>query len=210
MSIYISHYVRQTRVLGPCLRSAFWVQGCPFDCEGCMSPEMRVSGGTAVECRALALELVRGGETEGVTISGGEPFAQAAAVTRVISCMKEFADYGVIIYTGYKSEELEAMAERDSCAAELLGYADILIDGRYEAELDDGHPYRGSSNQGILRLSRRYDGVFDSYYNGSRGRKVEINLGPGKVTLAGVPSAAALDTWRDMKAARGILSQQPC
>jgi anaerobic ribonucleoside-triphosphate reductase activating protein len=175
-----------------------------------MSPEMRVSGGASVECRRLALELVRAGGTEGVTISGGEPFAQASAVARVISYMKEFADYGVIIYTGYKSEELEAMTEQDACVAELMGYADILIDGRYEAALDDGRPYRGSSNQGILRLSHRYDDVFDSYYNDSSGRKVEIKLGPGRVTLSGVPSAAGLEAWRDMNAARGILSQQSC
>jgi anaerobic ribonucleoside-triphosphate reductase activating protein len=206
--IYVSHYLKKTRVLGPYARSAFWVQGCPFDCGGCMSPEMRGPGGTAFECQALALKLVsEEEETEGVTISGGEPFAQAGAVALVVSRMKELADCGVIVYTGYRLEELEAIAKHDSGTAELLGRTDILIDGRYEAARNDGRPYRGSSNQRILRLTHRYDGVFDSYYNNPGGRRVEIALGPGRVTLAGVPSAAALETWKDMLAARGILSQ---
>jgi len=28
-----------TITLGPGLRSVIWVQGCPFHCEGCISPE---------------------------------------------------------------------------------------------------------------------------------------------------------------------------
>jgi anaerobic ribonucleoside-triphosphate reductase activating protein len=202
--IYISHYVSRTHVLGPYERSAFWVQGCPFNCDGCLSPEMRGVGGTAFDCRALAAELLSAG-TEGVTISGGEPFAQAGAAARVIASMRERADRGLIVYTGYTYEELSRAGDADVAA--LLAATDILVDGRYRIDLDDGRPYRGSSNQRVLRLSDRYDSVFDSYYNTPGGRRVEIDLGPGRVTLTGVPSAAALKVWEKMRSIGGTLAQ---
>lgn len=195
-------------MLGPYERSAFWVQGCPFNCEGCLSPEIRGPGGTAFDCRALAAALLSAG-TEGVTVSGGEPFAQAGAVAQVIACMREHADRGVIVYTGYTHEELSYAAERDEDIAALLAKTDVLVDGRYRRDLDDGRPYRGSSNQRVLRLSSRYDSVFDLYYNAPGGRRVEINLGPGRVTLTGIPSPNALRAWKTMGAAGGALAQSP-
>ena len=187
-------------MLGPYERSAFWVQGCPFNCEGCLSPEMRSPGGTAFGCRTLAAVLLSAG-TEGVTVSGG--------VAQVIACMKEHADRGVIVYTGYTHEELSRAAERDGDVAALLAKTDVLVDGRYRRDLDDGRPYRGSSNQRVLRLSSRYDSVFDSYYSAPGGRRIEINLGPGRVTLTGIPSPNALRAWKTMRAAGGALAQSP-
>ncbi|GHV35810.1 hypothetical protein FACS1894187_09340 [Synergistales bacterium] len=208
--INISHYVEKTEALGPFTRSAFWVQGCPFRCLDCLSPDMREQGGewlSAAELADVLLEIYARLDIEGVTVSGGEPFAQSAAVADVIQRIRKRADYGVIVYTGFTIEELRASGGVG--AASLLKEADILIDGRYVAELDDGRPYRGSSNQRLLMLSERYKGVFDSYYNGSSARRVEINVGPGRATLVGVPSKEAIDVWRKMRASTGRLAQIP-
>jgi anaerobic ribonucleoside-triphosphate reductase activating protein len=168
---------------------------------------MREPGGDAIDCGSLAEELVSAG-TEGVTISGGEPFAQAGAVARVVSRMKEMADRGVIVYTGYAYEELTDAARRDAGVAALLGETDILIDGRYVIGLDDGRPYRGSSNQRALCLTGRYAGVFDSYYNAPHGRRVEINIGPRGAALTGVPSPSALEAWRKLLS-DGLVAKAP-
>ena len=37
MKIY--NYIKSTKTLGPYNRFALWVQGCPFSCTECMSPD---------------------------------------------------------------------------------------------------------------------------------------------------------------------------
>jgi anaerobic ribonucleoside-triphosphate reductase activating protein len=161
-----------------------------------------------MDCAALAEALLSVEGTEGVTISGGEPFLQAEALRRVLLAIKEKADYGVIVYTGFTLEELRA--ENDPERTLLLREIDLLIDGRYVAELDDGRPYRGSSNQRLHRLSGRYSDVFDAYYNADHGRKVEINVGVGRTTLVGVPSKSERAAWERLKDAGGSLAQSQC
>jgi anaerobic ribonucleoside-triphosphate reductase activating protein len=157
-----------------------------------------------LDCEELADTLILSGG-EGVTVSGGEPFAQAGAIARVIGLVREEIDYGVIVYSGYTFEELSERAGRDEEIALLLGEIDVLIDGLYVAELDDGRPYRGSSNQRILPLTDRYDSVLDSYYNESRGRRTEISMGfDGCFTLTGVPSAEMLAAWERMRVSGGL------
>jgi anaerobic ribonucleoside-triphosphate reductase activating protein len=201
----ISHYVEHTRVLGPFLRSALWVQGCCFSCEGCMAREMHDGEGTKVSCAALASALSSVAGTEGITVSGGEPFLQAGALAVLLGEIKARRDYGVIIYTGFVYEDLLTRSEGEEGIAGLLRLTDLLIDGPYRAELDDGRPYRGSANQRFIRLSERYAGVFGTYYNDGDGRKIEVNFSGTGTTLVGVPSKSGLDAWRRLQDTRGWL-----
>lgn len=140
------------RTLGPGVRYALWVQGCPRRCPGCVAPEAQaLDGGTALETGALAWEILLSG-AEGLTISGGEPFLQAEALAELIRTVRRKRDLGVIVYTGYVYEELLA----DPAARALLEETDLLIDGPYVKELDDGKSLRGSSNQRVLTLTERY------------------------------------------------------
>jgi len=81
---------------------------------------------------------------------------------------------------------------------ELIGLADIIIDGNYVKELDDGKPYRGSSNQRILLISDRYRECADEYYSAEK-RAIEINVTEKNIYLVGVPSERGLTTWRELK-----------
>ena len=168
---------------------------------------MRGPAGNLLDCEELAGILIQFGG-EGVTVSGGEPFAQAGAVARVINLVRDRVDYGVIVYSGCTIEELSERAKGDADTAALLGETDILIDGRYVKELDDGRPYRGSANQRILSLTGRYSSVLNSYYNNPCGRRTEINIGLDGVTLTGVPSAKTLAAWRMMKGSVGVMPRQ--
>ncbi len=140
------------RTLGPGVRYALWVQGCPRRCPGCVAPEAQaLDGGTELETGALAWEILLSG-VEGLTISGGEPFLQAEALAELIRTVRRKRDLGVIVYTGYRYEELLA----DPAARALLEETDLLIDGPYVKELDDGKSLRGSSNQRVIPLTERY------------------------------------------------------
>ena len=136
----------------PGVRYALWVQGCPRRCPGCVAPEAQaLDGGTELETGALAWEILLSG-AEGLTISGGEPFLQAEALAELIRTVRRKRDLGVIVYTGYVYEELLA----DPAARALLEETDLLIDGPYVKELDDGKSLRGSSNQRVIPLTERY------------------------------------------------------
>ena len=197
LKLLISHFVEKTNVLGPFERSAVWVHGCCFSCEGCMA-KPQYTNPFEIEAQCLADKFCGVSGTEGVTISGGEPFLQADALAEFLEAVTARRDYGVIIYTGFGHEELVSRAAGDSGIDKLLGFVDILIDGPYVEALDDAKPYRGSSNQRIIQLSERYAGVFDSYYS-TGNRRMEINVSLSGTILTGIPSKAGLEAWKRMQ-----------
>lgn len=149
---------------------------------------------TAEELRDVFLKV---SDTEGITISGGEPFLQAEELATMIDGIKAKRDYGVIIYTGFLKNELEKKNENG--VKRLLAHADILIDGHYIKELDDGKPYRGSSNQNIYLMTDRYEPVFNGYYKGTTKRSIEIDVEKDNVYMVGVPSKNGIEIWKQFK-----------
>ncbi len=193
----ISHYIERTSVLGPYSRSALWVHGCCFSCEGCLAKEMNVGPYKEYSPDELSEFFLKVADTEGITISGGEPFLQAEELTKMLDCIKAKRDYGVIIYTGFLNDELEK--KNDTGVQRLLQHIDILVDGHYVKELDDGKPYRGSSNQKIHLMTDRYKSVFEDYYNGTDKRNIEIDVEKDNVYMVGVPSKNGIEVWRQFK-----------
>lgn len=178
----LSVHMREPAVhtLGPGVRYALWVQGCPRRCPGCVAPEAQaLDGGTELETGALAWEILLSG-AEGLTISGGEPFLQAEALAELIRTVRRKRDLGVIVYTGYRYEELLA----DPAARALLEETDLLIDGPYVKELDDGKSLRGSSNQRVIPLTERYRGELSLY--GRPERPTEAFVHGAEVHYVGV------------------------
>ncbi len=140
--------------LGPGERAVLWVAGCPRDCPGCISPEMQpYDAGEDVTVAALAARLERiAAPLDGVTISGGEPFDQAEALTELLERLHDIRpEWNVLVYTGYLMEELPA----DPARAALLKRVDILADGPYRQEIPRNHPLTGSGNQRVHYLTPR-------------------------------------------------------
>lgn len=203
-TINYSHFVTNTEFLGPYKRSVLWVQGCCFSCEGCIAPEMQKNGGHFADTTTLADILLSDTSTEGVTISGGEPFLQADALAEMINTMKLQRNIGVVIYSGFTLDELKEKSVSDIGVKNLLSITDILIDGRYIKSLDDGIAYRGSSNQNIICLSERYKDISKSYY-GNFARKAELKIDKDRLVLVGVPSQSTLATVKNIiNKARGF------
>ena len=148
----IAWYTADTECLGPGKRFALWVQGCNERCPGCIAPSLQdINGGIDADTELLADEAVRSG-VKGITISGGEPFLQAAALADFVRRVRESVpEMSVIVYTG---QIYERLLENSECAG-LIAQADLIIDGGYVRELDDGLPMRGSSNQRLIYLTNR-------------------------------------------------------
>ena len=62
---------------GPGVRFVVFVQGCPHGCPGCHNPDSHdSSGGREMTVEEVAEQLLGNPLTDGLTLSGGEPFAQ--------------------------------------------------------------------------------------------------------------------------------------
>lgn len=153
--IRIHRIVSWTRAEGPGLRLAVWVQGCRAACPGCYATALwDERGGQEITVEQLCREITAADGIEGITLLGGEPFLQAAALAEA-AAFAQARGLSVITFTGQAYERL--LASEDSGVQALLRHTDVLIDGPYREELRDfSRPLVGSSNQRFLFLTGRY------------------------------------------------------
>lgn len=142
-------------VLGPGTRAVVWVAGCPLRCRECVAPEF-LSAAVGVLVRVVALaEQLLSLDVDGVTFSGGEPFAQAGALAGLCGLLRGARpELSLMSYTGFRFERLR---DRGSAAQrELLGWLDVLVDGPYLPARQVAARWRGSDNQRVLWLTDRH------------------------------------------------------
>ena len=105
---------------------------------------------------------------EGVTCSGGEPFAQPQALAAILGGLRN-SQHGVIVFSGYRLEYLRQRGASEPDIANALG----LIDGVYIEKRNASHTQmRGSDNQRIYFLTDRYE-TERSYFE-TDGRRTTI------------------------------------
>lgn len=176
-------------VLGPFKRAVIWVQGCEFACLGCIVPESwDKAGGEAITLTELASWILAQPDIEGITLSGGEPMLQAAALVSLIDTIRQSKDLGVMCYTGYRFEQLQqqGMVEQKL----LCDRIDLLVDGTYIASLHEDLLWRGSSNQRLWLLTERYREVLmQQLAMGDRSAGMEFGIDiSGAFYFTGVPA----------------------
>ena len=188
LTLRVADVVRATEAEGPGRRFAVWLQGCPMRCPGCCNPEMLpFEAGRPVSVRRLleALESAAKNEgIEGVTLLGGEPFAQAAGAAALAAAVRR--RLSVMVFTGYTLDELHRMA--DEAVGELIRQTDVLVDGPYRRDLPERRRrWVGSSNQRVHFLTDRY-GPDDPCWR--LPNSIEIRLRGGELAVNGYPTAA--------------------
>ncbi|RMI29219.1 radical SAM protein [Streptomyces triticirhizae] len=139
-------------VLGPGRRLGVWFQGCPLACAGCMSRHTWDPEGGREVTVAHLLGLWRralAAGADGLTVSGGEPLTQPAALAALLAGAageRDEAPADLLVYTGYTEGELAADPAREAAVRD----ADALITGRYVAARPTDLAWRGSANQRLL------------------------------------------------------------
>jgi len=128
---------------------------------------------------------------DGITISGGEPMTQAEALFRLVERIRYINDLSVIIFSGYRYENL-VDAPPGPFVHKLLENIDVLIDGLYIERLNNGKGLRGSTNQRFIHLTDR----LKDYDFENLPRKVEVHLSDGEAFLVGVPDSKVLDAFQ--------------
>ncbi len=146
-----------TRVNGPGLRAAIWVQGCTLRCPGCFNPVTHPHEPKDFWVPERLAERLAQPGIEGISVLGGEPFQQAAACARLAMRARELGA-SVVTYSGYTWKYLRECGLMEG--RRLLDATDLLIAGPYvAAQATDGNGWRGSANQEFVYLTGRYGPV---------------------------------------------------
>ena len=147
--------VTDSIVDGPGFRTSVFTQGGPHHCPGCHNPGSHdFDAGTVYALDDVEAKFSKNPLLDGVTLTGGEPFCQAAACAE-LARRAHARGLNVWTYTGYTYEKLRDMAASDPDVSALLDATDVLVDGPFllserSLELD----FRGSRNQRLIDLGK--------------------------------------------------------
>ncbi|MEM7593727.1 MAG: 4Fe-4S single cluster domain-containing protein [Cyanobacteria bacterium P01_A01_bin.83] len=143
-------YVDESEVNGPGSRAVVWLQGCQRECDRCFNPDSwSFEINKLISIDDLVEKILSNPKNTGVTFSGGEPFWQAPALTKVAKKVKA-AGLNVMSFTGFTLERLHS-EYAPACSQELINELDILIDGAFVSDLavNDPNSLVSSSNQRV-------------------------------------------------------------
>ena len=146
-ALRIAGTIGESIVDGPGIRYVLFTQGCPHGCVGCHNPQTHdFAGGKEVTVDTLLADITKNPFVKAVTLSGGEPFCQPAALAKLAAPHKE-KGYHLMCYTGYTFEQL--LQKED--ARPLLEQLDLLVDGPFVLDRKNIElKFRGSDNQRVL------------------------------------------------------------
>lgn len=155
--------IRNDFSAAPGVNTTFFVQGCPFHCEGCHNKDTwDFEGGKEFTSQTLddiINALTANNISRNLCIMGGEPLCQENQFLThlIIKTVKEqLPEIKIYIWTGYLYEDL--LKNPNPHLEEILSLSDVLIDGPYIASLRDiTLQMRGSSNQRIIELHQNFD-----------------------------------------------------
>jgi anaerobic ribonucleoside-triphosphate reductase activating protein len=179
-----------TEAEGPGRRWALWLQGCPIRCPGCCNPEMfdeRAGAAWSLEDLVARLAAAAQRGVEGITLLGGEPFAQAAGAAALARAAKAHG-LTVMVFSGYTLAELLEQSD----AAPLLALTDLLVDGRYDRDRPEppppaGRRWIGSTNQVMHHLT---DAYAPDEPRMRAPNTVELHWRDGRLVVNGWPTGA--------------------
>ena len=143
--------IQDSIVDGPGLRFVCFVQGCPHRCPGCHNPASHdPDGGQELPVEEVARQLLSNPLTDGLTLSGGEPFAQPEPCLQLAQ-LAHAHRLTVWTYTGYTLDHL--LAQGTPAQLTLLRETDVLVDGPFlQSQRTLSLPFRGSANQRLIQI----------------------------------------------------------
>lgn len=150
MKINVAGIIGESIVDGPGIRLTVFCQGCPHHCPGCQNPETwAFEERTRMAPEEILAMIKKNPMIRGVTLSGGEPFSQAAEHAELAKLLRENG-YEVAVYSGYTFEQLQNGTPEQQL---LLKNIDILVDGPFllEQRTLDAR-FRGSKNQRVINV----------------------------------------------------------
>ena len=196
-------------VLGPGKRIGIWLQGCSIGCKGCVSQDTwKPDPGRDMTVAQLLdwCRITSAGIFDGVTISGGEPFDQPAALSALLDGLIQWRsdsklEFDILSYSGYPLLTLQKKH------AKILAKLDALIPEPYIDAKPLTHIWRGSANQTLELLSERGRNRFTSYLNTTAddtNKRIQIMLDGDQVWYVGIPARGDMAALESTCKTRGV------
>ncbi|WP_124980500.1 4Fe-4S single cluster domain-containing protein [Nonlabens xiamenensis] len=182
MKIEISRLHFPVTTLGPGKRIGIWFQGCSIHCTGCISVDTWQFGINSVsldEVKLLLSEWLP--KSDGITITGGEPFDQEAAFFELLEFLRPYQQ-SVLVYSGYSFQELQKKVEMDN------GWIDVLISEPYDHTQPQTKALMGSDNQQMHMLTPLGEMDFNSFQSHGLEKKLDVHFEEDRVWMTGIPS----------------------
>ena len=180
----VARILYPVRVLGPGNRTGIWLCGCSRACKGCSNPELWKQKPEYEVSPSDVYKLIQTAASsyaiDGFTISGGEPMDQASSLGELLKLITEISD-DILIYSGYRIEELRARC--DPATESVLLKTAVLIDGAYIEEQNDNSVLRGSANQRIHVLNRKYETRYQRYLSETHNQIQNFTTADGIVSV---------------------------
>jgi len=192
--VYINQIFYPVRTLGFGSRVGLWFQGCSIHCKGCISEHTR-----AFDEKFLMnlnyvfykLKELKKFNPDGITISGGEPFDQPNALSKILKFVRKLKYKEILVYSGYNYGYLKNNYK------DILKNIDILISGPFMVNLSGSKIWRGSDNQEIIILSKKTKNKYkdinlnDMLY--SENRNIQIEVFNDRILIIGIPKRGDLE-----------------
>ena len=178
--MYVARILYPIKVLGPGQRIGIWFNGCHHYCKGCSNPELWEQSEkyhTSIETVMTMIEgVTKNSVVDGFTLTGGDPLEQPEALK---SLLPEIARYSedIILYTGYKYDEI-----KESCK-DILKYISVLIDGPYIENRNEEELLRGSTNQQIIVLKKKFEERYREYLDNNHSEIQNFTTPTGIISV---------------------------
>jgi anaerobic ribonucleoside-triphosphate reductase activating protein len=186
MKIAVSRIHYPVRTLGPGARIGIWLQGCSIRCPGCVSMETWVEGQHVTTLDEVKKGLLPFLASDGVTISGGEPFDQPEALLALLRWLRDVHAGDLFVYSGYTYEALQQHL------AVFNGLIDAVMTDPFRQDIGQTLALRGSDNQRLFLLTERGRQRFATFERkrGEEDRALDIMFDDqtGEIFLAGIPA----------------------
>jgi anaerobic ribonucleoside-triphosphate reductase activating protein len=153
--VRVAGYYHDSLVEGPGRRSSVLFAGCPLACPGCRVPHLHPDeAGVPVPVDRMARALLDPAhQRDGVSVLGGEPFAQPVGLLGLVRALRARGCRHVLAYSGYTYEQLRRIARFRPAVGAVLDEADVLVDGPFvQEQAATGGPWTGSGNQRVIDL----------------------------------------------------------
>lgn len=176
------HYPVTT--LGPGKRVGVWFQGCSIRCPGCISVDTWAHGESVTDVAQVLVALSAWARvSDGLTVSGGEPFEQPEALAALLQGWRTLATTDILVFTGLDFPKIGHFL------AVNPGLIDAVVSGPYDRHASQTLALRGSDNQEIhvLTPAGSHFAAYDRPVRADDRRLDAMFDDSGAVWFAGIP-----------------------
>ena len=151
---------------GPGVRISVFVSGCNHHCKDCFNEvawDFNYGTPFTEETIETVIEYMKPSYIAGLTLLGGEPMepANQKGLLPLVRRVKEvYPEKTIWCFTGflYDRDIVETMFDTVPETRELVSYFDVMVDGKFIAELKNVNlRFKGSSNQRTIMVQDSLD-----------------------------------------------------